>query len=146
MYSTLARLNALSSLLSSCVMALLGLIALSSLVFPVGHVDDSSVVINSVQVYVPFSWIVDVDADDSDVELNRVHAGITPEDKSSHLLNLTSVLVRPPSAFFFFLPDETIVDLTPLFHWNTKQVFVYLNAEYMNAKGVSIRWHTHNVR
>jgi hypothetical protein len=60
MYSTLTRLNSLSSLLSSCVMALLGLIALSSLVFPVGHVDDSSVVIDSVKVYVAFSWIVDV--------------------------------------------------------------------------------------
>lgn len=29
------------------------------------------------------------------------------------------------------------IDLTPLFHWNTKQVFLYLEAEYTNAKGVS---------
>ncbi|KAL1734766.1 signal peptidase 22kDa subunit [Schizophyllum commune] len=28
------------------------------------------------------------------------------------------------------------VDLSPLFHWNTKQVFVYLQAEYTNSQGV----------
>ncbi|KDQ12085.1 hypothetical protein BOTBODRAFT_34702 [Botryobasidium botryosum FD-172 SS1] len=28
-------------------------------------------------------------------------------------------------------------DLTPLFNWNTKQVFVYLVAEYTNAQGVN---------
>ena len=27
-------------------------------------------------------------------------------------------------------------DLTPLFNWNTKQVFLYLEAEYDNVKGV----------
>jgi len=26
-------------------------------------------------------------------------------------------------------------DLTPLFHWNTKQVFLYLSAEYTNNRG-----------
>ena len=29
-------------------------------------------------------------------------------------------------------------DLTPLFHWNTKQLFLYLEAEYENAQGVSL--------
>jgi len=29
------------------------------------------------------------------------------------------------------------VDLTPLFNWNTKQLFLYLEAEYKNTKGVS---------
>lgn len=29
-------------------------------------------------------------------------------------------------------------DLTPLFNWNTKQLFLYLEAEYENADGVSI--------
>ena len=28
-------------------------------------------------------------------------------------------------------------DLRPLFNWNTKQLFVYLEAEYMDAQGVS---------
>jgi len=27
-------------------------------------------------------------------------------------------------------------DLTPLFNWNTKQLFLYLEAEYENAQGV----------
>jgi len=30
-----------------------------------------------------------------------------------------------------------IKDLSSLFNWNTKQLFVYLEAEYTNAKGVS---------
>ena len=30
-----------------------------------------------------------------------------------------------------------VQDLTPLFNWNTKQLFLYLEAEYDNAKGVS---------
>ena len=29
-----------------------------------------------------------------------------------------------------------MLDLTPLFNWNTKQVFLYLEAEYDNVKGV----------
>ena len=29
-----------------------------------------------------------------------------------------------------------MADLTPLFNWNTKQVFLYLEAEYDNVKGV----------
>ena len=29
------------------------------------------------------------------------------------------------------------VDLTSLFHWNTKQLFLYLDAEYINKNGVS---------
>jgi hypothetical protein len=33
-------------------------------------------------------------------------------------------------------------DLTPLFHWNTKQVFLYVQAEYENAEGVSIIPHS----
>ena len=28
------------------------------------------------------------------------------------------------------------VDLTSLFDWNTKQLFLYLSAEYTNAQGV----------
>ena len=38
------------------------------------------------------------------------------------------------------LSDRTqnlyMTDLTPLFNWNTKQVFLYLEAEYDNVKGV----------
>ncbi|KAL0956946.1 hypothetical protein HGRIS_003048 [Hohenbuehelia grisea] len=35
-----------------------------------------------------------------------------------------------------FTQFNVTADLTPLFHWNTKQVFVYLQAEYNNSKGV----------
>ncbi|KAJ7185704.1 signal peptidase 22kDa subunit [Mycena filopes] len=31
---------------------------------------------------------------------------------------------------------EIDADLSPLFNWNTKQLFLYLDAEYTNAKGV----------
>lgn len=31
------------------------------------------------------------------------------------------------------------LDLTPLFHWNTKQLFLYLEAEYTNSQGVRLR-------
>lgn len=30
-------------------------------------------------------------------------------------------------------------DLTPLFNWNTKQLFLYLEAEYTDGKGVSFQ-------
>lgn len=30
----------------------------------------------------------------------------------------------------------TRADLRPLFNWNTKQLFVYLEADYTNAQGV----------
>lgn len=30
----------------------------------------------------------------------------------------------------------SLTDLTPLFNWNTKQLFLYLGAEYTNAQGV----------
>ena len=37
---------------------------------------------------------------------------------------------KMPNTWFF-------VDLTPLFHWNTKQLFLYLEAEYTNGQAVS---------
>jgi signal peptidase complex subunit 3 len=41
------------------------------------------------------------------------------------------------------MPDNIRItlnkDLSSLFNWNTKQLFVYLEAEYTNAKGVSSR-------
>ncbi|KAI0338251.1 signal peptidase subunit [Trametopsis cervina] len=35
-----------------------------------------------------------------------------------------------------FLHFNATADLTPLFNWNTKQLFLYLQAEYTNAQGV----------
>jgi hypothetical protein len=39
------------------------------------------------------------------------------------------------------LAQLALTDLTPLFHWNTKQIFLYVQAEYENAKGVSVLLH-----
>ena len=35
-----------------------------------------------------------------------------------------------------FVNFNVTADLTPLFHWNTKQLFLYLEAEYTNTQGV----------
>ncbi|KAI0684812.1 signal peptidase subunit [Cytidiella melzeri] len=35
-----------------------------------------------------------------------------------------------------FLNFNVTADLTPLFNWNTKQLFLYVQAEYVNAQGV----------
>ncbi|TFK74278.1 signal peptidase 22 kDa subunit [Pluteus cervinus] len=35
-----------------------------------------------------------------------------------------------------FVNFNVTADLTPLFNWNTKQLFLYLEAEYANAQGV----------
>ncbi|KAI5480662.1 hypothetical protein MNV49_007589 [Pseudohyphozyma bogoriensis] len=37
---------------------------------------------------------------------------------------------RPREREFAFAKFDVMTDLTPLFHWNTKQVFLYLVAEY----------------
>ncbi|KAF8623666.1 hypothetical protein AX17_007364 [Amanita inopinata Kibby_2008] len=34
-----------------------------------------------------------------------------------------------------FVNFDITADLSPLFHWNTKQLFVYLEAEYNNTQG-----------
>jgi hypothetical protein len=41
-------------------------------------------------------------------------------------------MIRYETSDFFLIKD-----LSSLFNWNTKQLFVYLEAEYTNAKGVS---------
>ncbi|EPQ57140.1 signal peptidase [Gloeophyllum trabeum ATCC 11539] len=59
-------------------------------------------------------------------------------------LTLASVKVFPGSSRrmptvkqeFTFVNFNISADLTPLFHWNTKQLFVYLQAEYVDSKGV----------
>jgi len=59
-------------------------------------------------------------------------------------LAIASVKVYPAKARrypnkqqeFAFVNFNVTADLTPLFNWNTKQLFLYLEAEYTNAKGV----------
>jgi len=59
-------------------------------------------------------------------------------------LNITSVKVYPGQTRrserrqdFAFVNFNVTADLTPLFNWNTKQLFLYVGAEYTNAQGVN---------
>ncbi|KAF8348843.1 signal peptidase subunit-domain-containing protein [Amanita rubescens] len=100
MHTTISRINNLSAFLSSCMMALLAAIALSSFLFsanPTGIVD-----ITSLKVY---------------------HASARRYNSRKQEL-----------AFVNF---NITADLTSLFHWNTKQLFVYLQAEHDSAQSVS---------
>jgi len=100
MHTVYARFNNLSALLSSCVMALLGAIALSSFLFTSDAAGD--IVVSSVQV-VPGNA--------------RRYAHKQQE--------------------FAFVNFNVTADLTPLFNWNTKQLFVYVSAEYTDNRGVA---------
>ncbi|EIW83499.1 signal peptidase 22 kDa subunit [Coniophora puteana RWD-64-598 SS2] len=99
MHSIYARINGLTALLSTCVMVLLGTIALSSLIYTADPKGELS--INSI----------------------RVHPG-----KERRYPRRTRE--------FAFVNFNVTADLTPLFNWNTKQLFLYLEAEYENVKGV----------
>ena len=51
---------------------------------------------------------------------------------------LSLILVRVSVMHFCFgVVYPLSLDLTSLFHWNTKQLFLYLDAEYINKDGVS---------
>lgn len=58
-------------------------------------------------------------------------------------VQITSIQVFPGNARryinknqeFAFLHFNVTADLTPLFNWNTKQLFLYLGAEYTNEQG-----------
>ncbi|KAG1739314.1 signal peptidase 22 kDa subunit [Suillus lakei] len=100
MHSIYARVNGVSALWSTCVMVLLGAVALSSFLFNAdlkGNLDIVSLkVFHSKARRYPFR----------------------NEEISFVKFNLSA-------------------DFTPLFNWNTKQLFVYLEAEYTNAQGVN---------
>ncbi|TFK40281.1 signal peptidase 22kDa subunit [Crucibulum laeve] len=99
MHSIVSRVNNVSALLSSCMMALLAAIALSSFVFTADPKGDISIA--SVKVY-------------------PTNARRYPHRKQD----------------MAFVNFNISADLTPLFNWNTKQLFLYLEAEYNNTKGV----------
>ncbi|KAI0798672.1 signal peptidase 22kDa subunit [Irpex lacteus] len=99
MHSTYARINNVTAFLSSCTMALLAAIALSSLLFtadPKGEIHVSPM---------------------------QIYAGNTRRYMNK----------KQDVAFLNF---NVTADLTPLFNWNTKQLFLYVQAEYTNAQGV----------
>ncbi|KAK7440376.1 Signal peptidase complex subunit [Stygiomarasmius scandens] len=60
-------------------------------------------------------------------------------------LSIASVKVYPAKSHRYprkklemgFVDFNITADLTPLFNWNTKQLFLYLEAEYQNTKGVN---------
>ncbi|KAH9949055.1 signal peptidase subunit [Amylocystis lapponica] len=99
MHTNYARISNISATLSSCMMALLAAIALSSFLFTADPKGDLHVA--SVQV-VPGNA--------------RRYANKHQE--------------------FAFVNFNVTADLSPLFNWNTKQVFLYLGAEYTNKQGV----------
>ncbi|KAJ7087401.1 signal peptidase 22kDa subunit [Mycena crocata] len=100
MHTLFSRVNNISALLSSCIMGLLGAIALSSMVFSVfeAPLEGGTVLVKGVKV---------------------VH-GKGRQYKHEHAM----------------VNFEIDADLSPLFNWNTKQLFLYLDAEYTNSKGV----------
>ncbi|KAH7916614.1 signal peptidase 22 kDa subunit [Hygrophoropsis aurantiaca] len=99
MHSIYSRVNAVSGLWSTCLMVLLGAIALSSMFLSADPKGDVSV--TSLKVF-------------------HGKAKRYPYKKQE----------------FGFVNFNITADLTPLFNWNTKQLFLYLEAEYTNAQGV----------
>ncbi|KIM69606.1 hypothetical protein SCLCIDRAFT_103113 [Scleroderma citrinum Foug A] len=100
MHSTFSRISNISSFLSTCLMALLVAVAVSSLFLtadPKGKVD-----IVSLKVY-------------------NAKAKRYPFKEQE----------------FGFVKFDIDADLQSLFNWNTKQLFVYLEAEYSNVQGVN---------
>jgi len=104
MHSIFARLNAVSALASSCLLALLAGITLSSLVpipgFAPGQPEAGEIAVTNVRVF-PAS--------------------------NTHFRSLNRE--------FAFVNFNANADLTPLFTWNTKQLFVWLGVEYTSADG-----------
>jgi len=83
--------------MSSCIMALLVAIALSSFIFTANPKGDLTI-----------------------ANLRVIDATVKGDRRSRDIA---------------FVNFNVTADLTPLFHWNTKQLFVYLSAEYTNKEG-----------
>jgi len=100
MHSAYQRINALSSLLSSCLLGLLAVIALTSLAIP--H-----------------------DVKKSTIEISPLKVRFGQSGR-----------FKAPQEWAF-LQFDVNSDLRSLFNWNTKQLFVYLAAEYTNSQGIT---------
>ncbi|KAF5327012.1 hypothetical protein D9619_004887 [Psilocybe cf. subviscida] len=101
MHSIFARVNNVSAFLSSCMMGLLAVIALSSLLLVFEEQPTGALAISSIKV----------------VSSNARRYPNKKQDLAFVHFNVTA-------------------DLTPLFNWNTKQLFLYVQAEYNNTQGV----------
>ncbi|KAF9520988.1 hypothetical protein BS47DRAFT_1374544 [Hydnum rufescens UP504] len=98
MHSLYQRANGLTGLLSSCLIGLLALVALTSFLFPAHPKGDVN------------------------IKTLKVRWG---------------QIDRHPAQEWAFVQFDLQTDLESLFHWNTKQLFVYLVAEYTGSKGVA---------
>jgi signal peptidase complex subunit 3 len=99
MHTLVSRVNNASAFLSSCMMALLAAIAISS--FFLGANSSGQLEVAPVKVFA--------------AKARRHYSG------------------KQDAAFVNF---NVTADLSPLFHWNTKQLFIYLEGEYTNMHGV----------
>jgi len=139
MHNLVSRLNNVSAFLSSCLMALLVAISLSSFLFtadPKGELTISSV---KVCVFLVSQREFMVDFLSSVFHLKPAVTLI--KSKNSHLFSSIFQQVSRLLCFEIYFVILKSTDLSPLFHWNTKQLFLYLEAEYENAQGVSvIQW------
>ncbi|KAI0779566.1 signal peptidase subunit [Fomes fomentarius] len=99
MHTLYSRVNNVSAMLSTCLMALLAAISLSSFLFTATPRGDLAV--SSIQVFPGNA---------------RRYANKNQD--------------------FTFVNFNLTADLSPLFNWNTKQLFLYVSAEYENKQGV----------
>ncbi|RPD78844.1 hypothetical protein L226DRAFT_446135, partial [Lentinus tigrinus ALCF2SS1-7] len=99
MHTIYSRVNNVSAMVSTCLMVLLGAIALSSFLFTADP--KGTIGVSSIQVFPGNA---------------RRYANKNQD--------------------FTFVNFNLTADLAPLFNWNTKQLFLYVSAEYENKQGV----------
>ncbi|KAF7319054.1 Signal peptidase subunit 3 [Mycena chlorophos] len=117
MHTIYARVNNISAFLSSCLMTLLAAIAISSLLVTYfeAPLEGGSITVNSIKV-----------KHGKGRQYRFEHAFIDFEIDSGPFFPGHSPRQRA----------DVAADLSPLFNWNTKQLFLYLDAEYTNDKGI----------
>ncbi|CAL1705929.1 unnamed protein product [Somion occarium] len=99
MHTIYSRINNTSALLSTCLMCLVGAIAVSSYFMTTDP--RGTIGVASIQVF--------------------------PGNARRYVNKQQD---------FAFLHFNVSADLTPLFNWNTKQLFLYVSAEYTNPQGI----------
>lgn len=136
MHNIFSRINNVSALFSSCMMALLAAIAISSFIFTADPQGDLGLL--SIKVYARqnprhtviwfLRWTYPV--------IPRLVRRKCMQSRNLLLSISTWPLVRPFYSFLYDLYIHSSADLRPLFHWNTKQLFVWVEAEFNNTKKV----------
>jgi len=136
MHNIFSRINNVSALFSSCMMALLAAIAISSFIFTADPRGDLGLL--SIKVYArqnprhtviwTLRWTYPV--------IPRLVRRKCMQSRNLLLSISTWPLVSPFYSFLYDLYIYSSADLRPLFHWNTKQLFVWVEAEFNNTKKV----------